>query len=161
MASRSQKDSLWNNNIDRFTFYKMFAGDYNTTFEENEYNGYEVVYKVNPEPHMDKIFSNVEYIADCYSQESKVDNPNVLIQENPFDKLEVWNEYQRGITTSFKRGQYPNFAKKFRIWRVDIPRDLSNKRDRIRNPWMIMSLSKKPTTSYKMVFHDLMVKYYK
>ena len=110
---------------------------------------------------MDKIFSNVEYIADCYSQESKVDNPNILIQENPFDKLEVWNEYQRGITTSFKKGQYPNFAKKFRIWRVDIPRDSSNKRDRIRNPWMIMSLSKKPTTSYKMVFHDLMVKYYK
>lgn len=153
--------SLWNNNINKFTFYKMFAGDYNTTFEENEYNGYEVVYKVNPEPHMDKIFSNVEYIADCYSQESRVDNPSILIQENPFDKLEVWNEYQRGITNSFKRGQYPNFAKKFRIWRVDIPRDSSNKRDRIRNPWMIMSLSKKPTTSYKMVFHDLMVKYYK
>ena len=153
--------SLWNNNIDKFTFYKMFAGDYNTTFGENEYNGYEVVYKVNPEPHLDKIFSNVEYIADCYSQDSKVDNPNVLIPENPFDKLEVWNEYQKGTTTSFKRGQYPNFAKKFRIWRVDIPRDSTHKRDRIRNPWMIMSLSKKPTESYKMVFHDLMVKYYK
>lgn len=150
-------------NEEGVSVYKMFGGKYNTTFESNIHNGYFVEYKVNPEPLIDKIFGNIEYIADSF-EDTTVDN--VIFKEGdtikyPFETLEVWNEYQKGTTTIKDRFKYPNFEKKFRIWRVDIPRDDSNGRDRIRNPWSYIKLSKLPTDNYKTVFHSLLVKYYK
>lgn len=143
--------------------YKMFAGEYNTTFNSNKHQGYFIEYKINPEPISDKIFSSIEYLADCFKSGS-VDTLVLKDEEPikyPFDTLEVWNEYQKGTTTIKDRYKYPNFEKKFRIWRVDIPRDDSNKRDRIRNPWAYIRLSKSPTDNYKTIFHNLIVKYYK
>lgn len=143
--------------------YKMFGGKYNSTFNSNTYNGYSVEYKINPEPLIDKTFGNVEYLADCFD-DSKVDttflNNNDSIKY-PFDTLDVWNEYQRGTTNISSRFKYPNFERKFRVWRVDIPRDSSNNRDRIRNPWIYLKLHKNATNNCKTVFHNLIVKYYK
>lgn len=136
---------------------KMFAGDYT--------NKYSVEYKVNPEPLVDKTFGNIEYIADCFHPLNEVDLANSLYRPNkkPFELLEVWTEYQKGILTiADNRFKYPNYEKKFRIWRVDIPRDLTNRRDRIRNPWAHIKLSKNSNEdNSKMVFHNLLVKYYK
>ena len=148
---------------DILSLYEMFGGKYNTTFDSNEHKGYFVEYKINPEPITDKIFGNVEYIADCF-EDANVDT--VVFKEGdvvkyPFETLEVWNEYQRGITSIKDRFKYPNFEKKFRIWRVDIPRDESNGRDRIRNPWAYIRLSKPSIDNFKTVFHNLIVKYYK
>jgi hypothetical protein len=142
------------------SLYKMFGGKYNTTFDSNEHKGYFVEYKVNPEPLSDKIFGSVEYIADCIPNDVDIDNVG-LSSDYPFDRLDVWNEYQKGSTTIKDRFKYPNFERKFRIWRVDIPRDKSNYRDRIRNPWAYIRLSKMPTSDNKTVFHSLLVKYYK
>ena len=138
-------------------FKKMFDGEYT--------NNYSIEYKVNPEPLTDKTFGNIEFIADCLDTQDIIDSEDIHYNYNvrPFDSLEVWNEYQKGVTnlnnTKFK---YPNFEKKFRIWRIDIPRDSSNYRDRIRNPWVYLKLSKsKGLENFKMVFHNLLVKYYK
>ena len=136
---------------------KMFAGDYT--------NNYSIEYKVNPEPLIDKTFGNIEYIADCFHPLNEVDLPNSLYRPDnkPFELLEVWNEYQKGILNIVdNRFSYPNYEKKFRIWRVDIPRDSSNHRDRIRNPWVHIRLSKNSEEdNSKMVFHNLLVNYYK
>ena len=50
---------------------------------------------------------------------------------------------------------------KFRIWRADIPRDTKEGRglNRIRNPWIMIKLSKENNTDKRMEFHDLLIKY--
>lgn len=108
----------------------------------------------NPEPHTDKMFTNLEF-------RSIVEGDGVLISgtgldtfdesfdytfhpENggimkfkfymPFDSLEVWDEYQHGITYLSQkdgRGQMQHdlsdktshISRKFRLWRCDIPRN--------------------------------------
>lgn len=136
---------------------QMFEGEYT--------NDYFTTYKINPEPLTDKIFTNVEFIADVFKDDSVIDsnNVNINVDKYPFDVLEVWNEYQKGITNiPGIKYRYPNASKKFRICRIDVPRDSSNGRDRIRNPWMYLKLSKNSINdSTKMVFHNLLVKYYK
>lgn len=135
---------------------KMFGGDYTSD--------YSIEYKINPEPLVDKTFGNIEFIADCFNSTDYVDDYSTNLNDsNPFTLLNVWNEYQRGSTLiNTKRFRYPNFEKKFRVWRVDIPRDETNGRDRIRNPWVYLKLSKsEPSDKSKMVFHNLIVKYYK
>ena len=133
---------------------KMFAGDYT--------GNYSIEYKINPEPLIDKTFTNIEYIADCIPNDVKIDTVGKTLNL-PFDKLNVWNEYQEGITSLTSRHSHPNFERKFRIWRVDVPRDTKEGRglNRIRNPWMYLKLSKDSNDRDKMVFHNLLVKYYK
>lgn len=135
----------------------MFGGSYS--------NNYYIQYKINPEPLTDKTFTNIEYIADCFNEQDVIDSNNVQldINDKPFKLLEVWNEYQKGSTdlTTY-RFRYPNSEKKFRINRVDIPRADYNNRDRIRNPWIYLKLSKKGGfNNNKMAFHSFLVKYYK
>jgi len=125
----------------------------------NYTNDYKISYRINPEPYLDKVFTNIEYIAELYNK----DNRN--ISANPFGSITVENDYQYG-ETSISNVKYPNFTKKFRIWRTDIPRDQNSKHklDRIRNPWINLSLySNKDAslTNSKLEFHNLNVYYYK
>jgi hypothetical protein len=132
---------------------QMFGGEYT--------NNYYIQYKINPEPLTDKTFTNIEFIADKLNNDS-IDS--IASKKNllyPFTEFEVWNEYQYGITNLTKGRMYPNFERKFRIWRADIPRDESNGRDRIRNPWIYLKLNNKDNNNAKMVFHSFLVKYYK
>lgn len=135
----------------------MFKGKYTTE--------YGMIYRINPEPLVDKIFTNVEFIADMYAANAP-DVPYSLgttaDKLPPFNYLKVWNEYQEGIVdnTALKK-KYPNFEKKFRVWRVDVPRDKNHRRDRIRNPWMMLELRRFNAPNNRMVFHNLLVKYFK
>ena len=97
----------------------------------------------NPEPQLDKTFTNLEFRA-CVDGEGKV----VLTTQQtgqqqagqweptlPFDSLETWNEYQHGIASLKNMRGYEaalhhqqsstsaSLKRKFRIWRCDIPRD--------------------------------------
>ena len=159
------KDIIFNLNGESFiidenvNIHKMFEGEYTPD--------YSIEYKVNPEIYSDKIFTNVEYSADCLPFYKPIDSIPVDKRINkpnlPFDKLEVWNEYQYGITDIKDRFKYPNFESKFRKWRVDIPRDIhsKNKLGKFRNPWIYLKLSNSTNHTDKMVFHNLLVKYYK
>lgn len=131
----------------------MFAGDYT--------NNYYIQYKINPEPLTDKTFTNIEFIADKLNNEGIDSIPSKKNLLYPFTEFEVWNEYQYGITNLTKGRTYPNFERKFRIWRADIPRDKSNGRDRIRNPWIYLKLNNTDNNNAEMVFHSFLVKYYK
>ena len=142
--------SIHNNNL-----YKMFEGDtYCNLFEEQK--DYSITYKINKEPFIDKTWTNIEYRADVFDSGNIADNNskrNTPLET--FDTLEVWNEYQKGVANLSK-------AKcKFRIWRADIPRDANEGRglNRIRNPWIMLKLSKETNTNKRMEFHDLLVKY--
>ena len=132
---------------------QMFKGDYT--------NNYYIQYKINPEPLTDKTFTNIEFIADKLNDEDVDSIPSKKSLLYPFTEFEVWNEYQYGINNLTKGRTYPNFERKFRIWRADIPRDKSNSRDRIRNPWIYLKLNNTDNNNAKMVFHSFLVKYYK
>ena len=139
--------------IKDITIYKMFEGtDYCNLFGEQK--DYSITYKINKEPFIDKTWTNIEYRADIFNSGNIGDNNSIRnIPLETFDTLEVWNEYQKGITDLSK-------AKcKFRIWRADIPRDTNEGKglNRIRNPWIMLKLSK--SSNKRMEFHDLLIKY--
>ena len=148
--------------INSSNLYKMFEGeDYCNLFEERK--DYSMTYKINKDSFIDKIWTNIEYRADVFNTIGGIVDKNASIDpEDTFDTLEVWNEYQRGIA-NLKGDKYPNAKCKFRIWRADIPRhdDEGDKKnpDRIRNPWIMLKLTKNTNKERRMEFHDLLVKY--
>ena len=117
---------------------------------------YVIKYKVNNEPYIDKTFTNIEYIADTLIPSKSVDSKEILERTNPFNKLEVWNEYQYGSCVLSEKVMPSDLRQKFRIWRANIPRDKNSKYglDRIRNPWCYLSLTGTPNNTNKMVFHQ-------
>lgn len=133
--------------------WEQFAGDDYCNFY-GEQKGYSVEFNVNQDPISDKIFNNIEYRANVKD-----------MPDETFDNLIVKNEYQYGELlniNSISKHKYPNSEKKYRIWRLDIPRDKNSKRgnDRIRNPWIKLKLEKTNNTNKLMEMHDLLVKYY-
>lgn len=153
-------------------------GEFNNMF--GSLQDYHMLYRITPDPYGDKTFSTLEYRADMFDMSDPNYNPYMpgegKLTEDTFDTLEVWNEYQGnkisiGDSTSplypFKtRDKYPDVRRKFRIWRMDIPRDKKGPDNpyglnRIRNPWIYLKLSKTPTLpNERMEFHDLAVRYF-
>lgn len=153
-------------------------GEFNNLF--GSLQGYHMLYRITPDPYGDKTFSVLEYRADMFDMSDPDYNPYMpgegKLTGDTFDTLEVWNEYQGnkisvGDSTSplypFKaRDKYPDVRRKFRIWRMDIPRDKKGPYNpyglnRIRNPWIYLKLSKTSTLSNeRMEFHDLAVRYF-
>ena len=156
--------SLYDKNIGAGSLsvlYKMFDGDYNDFFGETK--PYHISYIANQNPINDKIFNTLEFRADTLKPDDKLvisdinsKSPNIC----PFNKVTVWNEYQEGTAELSKiLGKPSNLKEKFRTWRVNIPRDKSNNRDRIRNPWIYIKLEGSNNTN-RMQLHDLQVWYY-
>ena len=153
-------------------------GEFNNLF--GSLQGYHMLYRITPDPYGDKTFSSLEYRADMFDMSDPDYNPYMpgegKLTGDTFDTLEVWNEYQGnkisiGDSTSplypFRaRDKYPDVRRKFRIWRMDIPRDKKGPDNphglnRIRNSWIYLKLSKTPTLpNERMEFHDLAVRYF-
>ena len=132
--------------------WKQFAGDYNSFY--GEIKPYSITVISNPDSFYDKVFNNIEFRADTW-------NNDTLLNNVTFDTLEVWNEYQHGITSlSNVLGRPSALKKKFRVWRANIPRDMSNMRDRIRNTWAYVKLEHANPSNYRTEFHDLLVHYF-
>ena len=136
-------------------FMQMFSGDY--------MKDYHITYIANQNPTNDKIFNTLEFRADSLQDNNKLiedsstpKSPNIC----PFNKVTVWNEYQEGTENLSKVYGKPSALKeKFRTWRINIPRDNVNKRDRIRNPWAYIKLEGNNNTN-RMQLHDMQVWYY-
>ena len=141
--------------------FQQFTGEYNEIYGVTY--PYSVTYISNQDFIHDKIFNNVEFRADTLQndQDSLVVGTNSLLPNIcPFNKLTVWNEYQFGelpLTNIF--GRPSSLKQKFRIWRANVPRDKSNYRDRIRNPWAYIKLEGSDN-NYRMQLHDTQVYYF-
>lgn len=160
------------------------AGETYCNFFNTDYP-YSTTLVGNPEASIDKIFTNLEFIA-------SVDTDGVLTSKFtpicPFDSIESWNEYQHGKNTlSIKnigdtsisnKSSDASLQRKFRIWRCDIPRDnyplvdgkdvnpdkniyrYSRKPlDRMRNPWIYIALQKHEG-HHRTEIHDVVLVYY-
>ena len=131
--------------------WEQGEGEYNKFF--GEFKPYYITYRVNPEEPIDKIFNNIEFRSDTWDGD--------ILTDKTFDTLDVWNEYQRGTLALNSIQCKPSpLKKKFRIWRALIPRDNSNHRDRIRNPWIYLRLSMNKENNYRTELHDLIVHYF-
>ena len=152
--------------------WKQGEGLYSHIF--NEYQNFYTLYRVTPEPYSDKTFTNLTYRADMFDMNRDNDfmPGEGLLTGNTFDTLEVWNEYQ-GNKVNLKftvKDLYPDKRRKFRIWRMDIPRDRKGEDNpyglnRIRNPWIYLKLEKDNTNleeghNERMELHDLAVSYF-
>lgn len=153
-----------------YYLWQHHAGDYCKFFEQNY--PYSMTLVGNPDAHMDKVFTNLEFRAcvDKDAEEStEPQGTKKLTPTLPFDTLEAWNEYQHGILdfkniNSYKsmyhhmKEEHSTLKRKFRLWACDIPRDnypvpeednvrnihrLSKHQfDRMRNPWVYLKLVK-------------------
>lgn len=142
-------NSEYNNGY--FNIWEQNTGDYNMYF--GKFQPFSVTYIVNPTPTSDKIFNTVEFRSDTW------DDNNLI--NSTFDTLDVWNEYQKGtVKLSNILGKPSSLKRKFRIWRANIPRDESNGRDRIRNPWVYIKLARNEENTYKTILHDVTVGYF-
>lgn len=150
---------------DRFISYKnenLWAqgeGDYNMFFGNAE--PYYVEYRIAPDPYNDKTFTNLEYRADILDSDGRLTG-------DTFDHIVVSDEYQsNSVDVEYSPHEPSDLKKKFRIWRVNIPRSAISQDnpyglDRMRNPWIKVKLKKNDNLDRNeiMEFHDLLVKYY-
>lgn len=143
------------------SLWYMQEGEYNNFY--GNYEDYSMQYRITPDPYGDKIFTNIEYRSDMFEGDTEV-------PFDTFDTLTAETEYQHGQIRIVSNTLQPSSAKKkFRIWRVNIPRDAKNKDsnpyglNRIRNPWVNLTLTKKVLSGdegRRNIFHDLTVYYY-
>ena len=136
------------------TVYRVWLhneGDYNMYF--NKYQPFSTTIIANPDMPLDKVFNTLEFRADSWDKDS--------LLNTTFDTLTTWNEYQSGVSTlNNVIGKPATLKKKFRIWRANIPRDISNNRDRMRNPWLYIKLSMETQNTNKTLLHDMIVHYF-
>ena len=167
--SYGQVPAMFNINNDFYAIqygkiWEQFAGDYNMFF--GYYYPYSVTFISNADEPYDKIFNTIEFRADCWTKNEY--GNDVLVSNNTFDTLEVWNEYQKGVSTLTKLAAKPSpLKKKFRVWRANVPRFntdwngvKANNRDRIRNTWAYVKLSMNKENTDRMEFHDMIVHYF-
>lgn len=137
------------------SLYKIWLhneGDYNMYF--GSYQPFYTTVIANPDMTVDKIFNNLEFRSDTW-------NKNGDLLNTTFDTLTTWNEYQEGSSKLTNiLGKPSDLKKKFRIWRANIPRDKSNGRDRMRNPWLYIKLSMDKSNTNKTILHDMVVHYF-
>ena len=153
--------------------YGMFEGEYNDFFPvgtTHHYQPWEFTFVANGSDSstqdFDKIFSNIDYRMDVFN----VSN-NTYLADDTLTAIRVTNEYQdtgevslsRLKNVSYSKSYHhkdANLQKKFKIWRIQIPRDNTHKLDRIRNPWCKITLKSTVTGNKKSVLQDLNVQYY-
>lgn len=111
-------------------------------------NNATIEFIVNGEFDSDKIFETVELTT---SDTANINNWKANYY--PFDTLEISNEYQEGKNVA----SATTVKKKFRTWRWQIPRN-NNSRDRIRNMWAKIKLSKNYNSPLSI--YDINVAYY-
>ncbi|CAJ0592309.1 unnamed protein product [Cylicocyclus nassatus] len=152
----------------KFSLWLQNEGDYCNFYGEDK--PFWITWRVAPDMLFDKIWTNIEYQADfleVLSAEGDVPEMEFIdgdiktkYTNKTFDSVEVWNEYQTTGEVSIPSraslpgiDRYPDVAKKFRTWRMDIPRatkDVTSGNkfglDRIRNPWVYVKLKKNSAT---------------
>ena len=134
--------------------YQNNVGEYNNFY--GEYKGWDFSFISNENPTYTKIFDTIELRADHYQNY----NTKEPLNDCPMTFIKVSNEYQQADDTLDNK----NMRKKFRVWRGTIPRN-NGTRQRIRNPWAMITLGWTPYKDYpeyntrKAVIHDVSVKY--
>lgn len=147
------------------------AGDYNSFF--NIAKPYYTKFIVNKDFHIEKIFNNIEFIADSFDINGK------LLYTPPYNYLRVnthfdyAKSYQYGVSNLTDQNCKPSSLKqKYRVWKALFPRSISDSvapnrpisphkfnKDRIRNPWVYVELGNNQGLNVETNLHNIMVNY--
>lgn len=139
------------------------AGDYNNFFGQIKPYSIEVI--ANLDAPIDKIYNTVEWRAtiqeDGQDSTSTFDTVRVTTDGDYQDTGEVpiLNKVNSPVGGILSKDSV-SLRRKFRIWRIPIPRASSNKRDRIRGPWAHIKLAKNNPKKEKMELHDIVVHFF-
>ena len=143
--NKGEKFIIPNNNNN--TLWEQYLGDYNRFFGSTQPSY--IILQLNPESDYDCIFNNIHYNSELYLND--IDVPNRTLTH-----IQAYNEYQDSGRIPLIVGRGSNIRRKFREWQADIPRD---GRERIRNPWIFLKLELENKDNYKLILHDIIIKY--
>ena len=156
--------------------YQLFTGEYNSFF--GEYKPYDITLVSNgystqqPAILNDKVFDVFETRADYFEYTDTTSKYTLQDDIFPFDTIKVWNNYQdtEDVKLEYKKILPSNLKKKFRIWRIQIPRNkikINGKvNDRIRDIWCKIKLSSPfsssslSSTNFRIEMNDAVVTYF-
>ena len=140
-------------NKDNCELYSMFTNNSTNIFNVNR--DVSITFISNADSVVNKTFTNIDIRADLY------DGNTLSIKPKLFDTVQVTNEYQDTGTVplNFTNIKPSNLKKKFRVWRLNIPRDKTYVFDRISNTWAKVKLTINSNTD-NLVLHDLNVNYH-
>lgn len=139
------------------------AGEYNNFFGQIKPYSIEII--SNLDAPIDKIYNTVEWRAtiqeDGQDSTSTFDTVRVTTDGDYQDTGEVpiLNKVNSSVGGILSKDSV-SLRRKFRIWRIPIPRASSNKRDRMRGPWAHIKLAKNNPKKEKMELHDIVVHFF-
>ena len=148
--------SLRHDSNGNLNLYQNNVGKYNNFY--GTIKGWDFSFISNENPTLTKIFDTIDLRTDHY----EINETEELLNSCPINFIKVDNEYQH---TDKVMLDSKNMRKKFRVWRGIIPRNKGT-RQRIRNPWSMVTLGWTPinteqssNNTNKAVVHDVSVKY--
>lgn len=105
----------------------------------------------NPEPEINKLFSNCEFGLNCTSNGSDV--------EQTFHTYRAWNQYQDTGYKAFTIGGNIKRKSKIRLWRFMFGRDSVDDRSRLRDKHMFVKFWFGNANNYDMNLQDIIIYY--
>lgn len=151
------------NSVD--TLWELWAGEHNMFF--GTYKPYWLTFISNTDPTVDKIFNNLSWRTFDYSEYDDSDKSGILQPMRTFDTLRVWHDHQDtgDVSLTNIENKPSPLKKKFNVFRALVPRDrlgLYAKvgRDRIRNTWTYIQLSRYNENTDLMMFNDLEIDFF-
>jgi hypothetical protein len=145
----SRGDNFITTHPDINKIYQQNNGEYNNFYGETFKST--VTLMINPEADMDTVFDNIMFKSEVYIND--IDQP-----EQTLTALRLYNEYQDSGIIPLELGRNKNLRRKFRDWNAILPRN-NGTRERIRNPWVYLTLEFDNTTNKKLILHDIVVSY--
>ena len=147
------------------TIWELWAGEHNMFFDS--FKPYWLTFISNTDPTVDKIFDNLAWRTFDYSEYNEEDKSGILQPMTTFDTVRVWHDHQDTDDVSLVNvpGKPSPLKKKFNVFRALVPRDrlglyAKAGRDRIRNTWTYIQLSRYKANTDLMVFNDLEVDFF-
>ena len=144
--------------------WEFWGGDYNTFF--GEFKPYWLGFVANADPTYDKVFNTLEWRTIDYTDVND-EGQGTLAPLATFDTVRVWNNHQDtgNVELINTPGKPSVLKKKFNVFRSWVPRDKKGQwapsgRDRIRNPWTYIQLSRYKENTDLMQFTDMSVDYF-
>ena len=146
--------------VPKIGIHAMWEGNYNSFFGVNK--PYLLRFIANSQPTMHKVFDTVQWRSDTWNASEK------YLPNETFNKLTVWNQYQKTQETSLTNtpGKPSPLKKKFNTFRALVPRDkfgdtltdndyTYKKFSRIRGNYAVVELTHDIEDTNKMQFYDL------
>ena len=126
------------------------------SYAGNKNNFYGTVYDstleliVNPQADITCIMDNLEYKSEIFIND--IDQPSSTL-----DTIQIINDHQNSGVIPLTVDQ--NIVRKFRSWRLAVPRDVKPNDPRIRDYYMKIILKHMPNANERLVLHDIVTYY--